>query len=89
MMSTNRDYNAAVDFVDRNVIDGRGSKTAFVDPSRNVTYAELLDGVARVGPVLERFGVERENRVALVLLDTVDFPLLFWGTIRAGVIRCF
>lgn len=83
-MST--DYNAAVDFIDRNVLEGRGSKTAFIDPSRNVTYAELLDGVARVGPVLERFGVERENRVALILLDTVDFPLLFWGTIRAGVI---
>lgn len=83
-MST--DYNAAVDFIDRNVLEGRGSKTAFIDPSRNVTYAELLDGVARVGPVLERFGVERENRVALILLDTVDFPVLFWGTIRAGVI---
>jgi 4-hydroxybenzoate-CoA ligase len=85
-MSTNRDYNAAVDFVDRNVLEGRGSKTAFIDPSRNITYAELLDGVARVGPVLERFGVERENRVALILLDTVDFPLLFWGAIRAGVV---
>ncbi len=85
-MSTTRDYNAAVDFVDRNVLEGRGSKAAFIDPSRNITYAELLDGVARVGPVLERFGVERENRVALILLDTVDFPLLFWGAIRAGVV---
>jgi 4-hydroxybenzoate-CoA ligase len=85
-MSSNCDYNAAVDFVDRNVLEGRGNKTAFIDPSRNITYAELLDGVARVGPVLERFGVERENRIALILLDTVDFPLLFWGAIRAGVI---
>jgi 4-hydroxybenzoate-CoA ligase len=85
-MPTQRTYNAAVDFVDRNVLEGRGNKTAFVDPSRNITYAELLDGVARVRPLLERFGVVRENRVALILLDTVDFPLLFWGAIRAGVI---
>jgi 4-hydroxybenzoate-CoA ligase len=85
-MSTNRDYNAAVDFVDRNVLEGRGGKTAFIDPSRNITYAELLDSVSRVGPVLERFGVERENRVAMIMLDTVDFPVLFWGAIRAGVI---
>lgn len=85
-MGTTRDYNAAVDFVDRNVLEGRGEKTAFIDPSRNVTYAELLDGAARIGPMLERFGVERENRVALILLDTVDFPLLFWGAIRAGVV---
>jgi 4-hydroxybenzoate-CoA ligase len=85
-MNTQRDYNAAVDFVDRNVLEGRGHKTAFVDPSRNITYAELQDAVARVGPLFERFGVERENRVALILLDTVDFPVLFWGAIRAGVV---
>ena len=31
-----RDYNAAVDFVDRNVAEGRGDKTAFIDPSRRL-----------------------------------------------------
>ena len=39
----------------------------------------------RVGPMLARLGVEQENSIALVLLDTVDFPILFWGAIRAGV----
>ena len=86
MMDTSRDYNAAVDFVDRNVAEGRGGKTAFIDPSRNITYAQLLDAVARVGPLLTRLGVERENRIALVALDTIDFPVLFWGAVRAGVI---
>jgi 4-hydroxybenzoate-CoA ligase len=85
-MSTKRDYNAAVDFVDRNVLEGRGDKTAFIDPSRNVTYAELHDAVARVGPMLARLGVERENRIAMILLDTVEFPILFWGAIRAGIV---
>ena len=85
-MTTERDYNVAVDFVDRNVHEGRGAKTAFVDPSRNMTYGELLDQVSRVGPMLARFGVERENRIALILLDTVEFPVLFWGAIRAGVV---
>ena len=36
-----REYNAAVDFVDRNVAEGRDDKTAFVDPSCNPTYGEL------------------------------------------------
>ena len=85
-MTALRDYNAAVDFVDRNVAEGRGDKTAFVDPSRNLTYSDLRDAAARIGPMLARMGIEPENRVALVLLDTVDFPILFWGTIRAGVI---
>ena len=81
-----RDYNAAVDFVDRNVAEGRGDKTAFVDPARNLTYAELCDEAARIGPMLARLGIEPENRIALVLLDTVDFPVLFWGAIRAGIV---
>lgn len=85
-MTSFRDYNAAVDFVDRNVAEGRGDKTAFVDPARNLTYADLRDAVARFGPMLARLGVEPEDRIALVLLDTVDFPIVFWGAIRAGVV---
>ena len=81
-----RDYNAAVDFVDRNVAEGRGDKTAFIDPARNLTYGELRDAVARIGPLLARLGIEQENRIAVVLLDTVDFPIVFWGAIRAGVV---
>jgi 4-hydroxybenzoate-CoA ligase len=81
-----RDYNAAVDFVDRNVAEGRGDKTAFIDPARNLTYGELRDATARIGPMLARMGIEPENRIALVLLDTVDFPVLFWGAIRAGIV---
>jgi 4-hydroxybenzoate-CoA ligase len=85
-MTALRDYNAAVDFVDRNVAEGRGDKTACIDPARNLTYGELRDSAARIGPMLARLGVERENRIALILLDTVEFPILFWGAIRAGII---
>src|SRR5262249_21417520 len=31
-------------------------------------------------------GVEHEHRVALLLNDTVDYPVAFWGTIRSGAI---
>ncbi len=85
-MTTLRDYNAAVDFVDRNVAEGRGPKTACIDPARNLTYGDLRDAAARIGPLLARLGIEPEQRIALILLDTVDFPILFWGAIRAGII---
>ena len=81
-----RDYNAAVDFVDRHVAEGRGEKIAFIDPSRDLTYGELRDAAARIGPMLTRMGIEPENRIALVMLDTVEFPILFWGAIRAGIV---
>ena len=83
-MSAN--YNAAVDMVDRNVAEGRGGKAAFIDPARRLTYGELADAVARVAPMLARLGLQREDRVAMMMLDTVDFPVLFWGAIRAGII---
>lgn len=83
---TLQDYNAAVDFVDRHVAEGRADKPAFIDPSGSLTYGELANSVARVGPMLARLGVDQENRIALVLLDTVQFPVLFWGAVRAGVV---
>src|SRR5437870_3765598 len=79
-------YNAAVDMVDRNVSEGRGAKVAFADPARRLTYAELADDVARVGPMLARLGLQREDRFAMIMADTVDFPVLFWGAIRAGIV---
>jgi 4-hydroxybenzoate-CoA ligase len=79
-------YNAAVDMVDRNIREGRGAKLAVADPARRITYAELADDVARVGPMLARLGLQREDRFAMIMQDTVEFPVLFFGAIRAGII---
>ena len=36
--------------------------------------------------LLATYGIPRESRIALLLLDTVDFPVAFWGAIKAGVV---
>ena len=79
-------YNAAVDMVDRNIAQGRGDKVAFIDPTRTLTYGALADRAARIGPMLARLGLRREDRIAMMMLDTVDFPIAFWGALRAGVV---
>lgn len=79
-------YNAAVDFVDRRVGRGDDQRPAFIDPERTLSFRDLHATVCRVGPMLRALGIEPENRVALILHDTVDYPILFWGAIRAGII---
>ncbi|MEM7300582.1 MAG: benzoate-CoA ligase family protein [Pseudomonadota bacterium] len=81
-----RNYNAADDFVSRNCREGRGGNTAFIDPARSLTYDELQDGVNRFANALREMGIQREQRVALIMLDTVDLPIAFWGAIQAGVV---
>ena len=78
--------NAALFFVDRHTAAGRGGRLAFVDPARRLTYGALHAESARFAAGLAAEGIGRERRVALLMLDTVDFPVAFWGAIRAGVV---
>jgi 4-hydroxybenzoate-CoA ligase len=79
-----RPYNAVADFIDANVARGLGEKVAFVDPDRSLSYGELQARSVRFANALRRLGVAHEQRVALLLHDTVDYPVAFWGAIRAG-----
>jgi 4-hydroxybenzoate-CoA ligase len=85
-MSYPRIYNATVDMVDRNVAEGRGAKAAFIDPGETLTYGELQVRCNRMANLAATYGIERETRIALLLHDTVDFPVAFWGAIKAGIV---
>src|SRR5271170_6460679 len=83
---TNPAGNAADYFIDRHLREGHGDRLAFADPWRSLTYAELAAGSARFAAGLRAAGIERERRIALVMLDTVDLPIAFWGALRAGIV---
>jgi 4-hydroxybenzoate-CoA ligase len=85
-MTNSRHYNATTDMVDAHLLAGRGSKAAFVDPNESLTYAGLAERTSRVANLLRAYGIAREARVATLLLDTVDYPPVFWGAIKAGVV---
>ena len=79
-------FNAADDLIGRNIAAGRADKVAVIDNAGSYTYAELDRRANRFANVLGRLGVRAEQRVLLVMLDSVDFHACFLGAIRAGVI---
>lgn len=81
-----RTYNAASWFVDRHLLEGRGAKAAFVDGEGSHTYADLAERVNRAGNALLALGLEMEARIALIMPDDIDFPSVFWGAIKAGIV---
>ncbi|WP_315801606.1 benzoate-CoA ligase family protein [Bradyrhizobium sp. SZCCHNS3002] len=81
-----RSYNAVSWLLDRNVEAGRGDKLAYTDTVSELTYRGLQQQTCRVANMLRRLGVRREERVAMIMLDTVDFPAVFLGAMRAGIV---
>jgi len=79
-------YNAVTWLLDRNIEEGRAEKLAFTDTVSELTYGGLQKQTCRVANMLRLLGVRREERVAMIMLDTVDFPSVFLGAIRAGVV---
>ena len=79
-------YNAVTWLLDRNVDAGRAEKLAFTDTVSELSYGELQRQSRRLANLLRRLGVRREERVAMIMLDTTDFPIVFLGAIRAGVV---
>jgi benzoate-CoA ligase family protein len=79
-------FNVAVHFIDRHVPEGRGAKLAIRSAAGDVTYAELAANVNRCGNALLGLGLEKGQRLLLVVKDCAEFFYLFWGAVKAGII---
>ncbi|MDR8398392.1 benzoate-CoA ligase family protein [Paraburkholderia sp. USG1] len=64
----------------------RADKAAYIDDSGSTTYGKLEDRARRFSAVLHRLGVHAEERILLVMLDTVELPVAFLGALYAGVV---
>ena len=78
-------YNAAVDLIERNLA-ARPDKTSYIDERGSYSFADLAERVDRSANVLTGLGLECEARVMVCVLDTIDFPSVFLGAIKAGLI---
>jgi benzoate-CoA ligase family protein len=81
-----RDYNAAYDLLQRHVDDGRGDRVAVIDDDGRHTYRAVAERALRAAGALAALGVVAEQRVALCMLDSVDFVATFLGAIALGAV---
>jgi benzoate-CoA ligase family protein len=79
-------FNAATYFVDRHLTEGRANKVAIECGDERVTYGEVADRTNRFANALRRLGLQPEQRVVLLQLDSPAFAYSFFGAIKAGLV---
>lgn len=86
---TNACYNA----VDRHVEKGNGDRLALIHDSpvtsskRYITYAELLDKVAKMAASLASYGVQRGDRVLIYMPMIPEAVVAMLAVVRLGAIH--
>lgn len=80
------EFNAADYFIDRHMREGRAEKIAIECGDAKVSYGQLSTRVNHLGNALMALGVRCEERILLLLLDTPEFGVCFFGTIKIGAI---
>ncbi|HWI12177.1 MAG TPA: benzoate-CoA ligase family protein, partial [Burkholderiaceae bacterium] len=77
-------FNAAAHLLALNA--GRGPKLAYIDDLHDLSYGELAERVRRCAAGLLALGVKREERVLMLMHDSVDWPVAFLGALYAGIV---
>lgn len=80
--------NAASYFVDRHSQE-RPDKIAFREAAgkkRSLSYGQLAIDSSHIAGAIVRAGIHREARVAMLVLDQIEFPQIFWAALKSGVI---
>ena len=72
--------------LDANLDGGRAERPALLTADRVVSYGELAGLTAAVASYLTMLGVEREQRILMILDDSPAFPAVFLGAMRIGAV---
>ncbi len=79
-------FNASTWLVDRHVAEGRADHVAIRCQGTDVSYRRLQQLVEQTAGALRAVGVQPEQRVAMAMLDSVEFITTFLGAMRIGAI---
>lgn len=79
-------FNVAAHFLETNIKPEWNERVAFYYRSTTYSYEQVKIWVQRMAGLLSELGLERENRIAILLPDTPEFVFTFWGSVWLGAI---
>ena len=79
-------FNVAAYFLNNSQEWDNGQKAALFHQDDIYTYDRLSRFVKRAAKLLLDLGLERENRIAILLPDTPELVFAFWGAIWMGAV---
>lgn len=80
------ELNLCVEFLDKRLEEGRGDDLALIYEDERYTYREVHEQVCKAAHLLERLGLEPEQRVLLMLGDHPEFVFFWFATVRMGAV---
>ncbi len=85
-MAGGETFNAGAYLLDRRLQQGDGERVALHTPTRRVNYLQLDSLTRRVTAGLRALGLHRDDRVVLVMSDSVEMVAAILGAFRAGLV---
>lgn len=79
-------FNAATYFVDRNLAEGRAERPAIFYEGQEFSYGQVAESVNRAGNIFLKLGLQPEQRVLLLMLDSPEFIAAFFGAMKIGAV---
>ncbi len=79
-------FNMAAYYLDARIEEGLGDKVAVYCDNRQYTYREVQQMANEVGNALLRLGVGIEDRVLIVLPDSIEFVATWFGIAKIGAV---
>ena len=80
------EFNISAALLDRHIVEGRGAQTALLGPAGRFTYEQLYHFTNQVANAFRALGLDREQRVFLLLRDSPEFVASFLAAQRIGAI---
>jgi len=77
-------FNMATYFLDDRIKEGLGDKVAVYYKDKTYTYSDVQKMANRCGNALVSLGIEMEDRVLMVLPDSIEFVAVWFGAAKVG-----